>query len=224
VTLTLAIEASTATFAVLLGEAGRILAHREAERDASGRPSLPDLAASVLDAAGARFEDIGLIGLDVGPGNLAAVRGAVAYANGLAFSLGIGISQASSLELMAMAAGRDDPSPVLCARNAGSGNIYAGLFCASTAPDLRHGPLPDAVTAMAAGLAELRVAGDFTCEIAAELCGCAVSDTKVTRPDVFTLYELTAGQPDPARLVAAASPLNEGSPVFHPGADGRRGG
>lgn len=203
---TLAVETSTATFAAALTDGDRTLTRdlrgvRPAERD------LPALVAGLLAEAGCAFADLDRIAVDVGPGNLTAVRTGVAYANGLAFALGIGVATADALELMADQAG----TPVLCLRNAGGGRAYGGLFGAGPA-EYRHGPLAAVV---ATGVPEIAVAGDFRSEAAELLPGILVKDTGITGPDVATLLRLSAGRPtlDPTRERAAA-PLTDSSALF----------
>lgn len=207
---TLAIETSTATFAVAVagpgGTATRTLAGvRPADRD------LPALVAGLLADLGLRFADVDRVAVDVGPGNLTAVRTGVAYGNGLAFALGIGVASADALELMAAQAGVGPGTPVLCLRNAGGGRAYAGLFDGTAA--YRHGPLAEVVAAVAGP--EVTVAGDFRAEVAGLLPQVLVKDSGIAGPDVATLLALSAGRPtlDPTRERAPA-PLTDSSAVF----------
>jgi tRNA threonylcarbamoyl adenosine modification protein YeaZ len=208
--LTLALETSTATFAAALGTAAEVLATRvlaglpPAERD------LPGLVAALLADAGRSFGDVSRIAVDVGPGNLSAVRTGVAYGNGLAFALGAGVATANSLELMAAQAG--PTVPVLCLRNAGAGRAYAGWFAGGVAT-YRHGPLAEVAQAVSGP--EVVVAGDFRTEVADLLPGVLVKDSGIAGPDVRVLRWVTAGRPtvDPTRD-RAATPLTEQSPLF----------
>ena len=207
--LSLSIETSTAIFAAALAADGEIVAVRALEGVPPAQRDLPALVAGLLADTEHTFADLGRIAVDVGPGNLTAVRTGVAYADGLAFALGLGIATADSLELMAAQAG--DGTPVLCLRNAGAGRAYAGLFGAGE-PRYRHGPLRE-VAAVAGP--EVLVAGDFRTEVAELLPGVVVKDTGITGPDVRVLHRLTAGRPtlDPTRERAAA-PLTDSSPLF----------
>jgi tRNA threonylcarbamoyl adenosine modification protein YeaZ len=212
--LTLSIETSTATFAAALAVDGDIVAVRALEGVPPAERDLPGLVAGLLDGAGRAIADLGRIAVDVGPGNLTAVRTGVAYADGLAFALGLGIATADSLELMAAQAGAG--TPVLCLRNAGAGRAYAGLFGAGE-PQYRHGPLADVARVTGP---EVLVAGDFRAEVAELLPGVVVKDSGIAGPDVRVLNWITAGRPtlDPTRERAAA-PLTDSSPLFG-GTDG----
>lgn len=208
-TLSLCIETSTATFAAALAADGEIVAVRALEGVPPAQRDLPALVAGLLADTEHTFADLGRIAVDVGPGNLTAVRTGVAYADGLAFALGLGIATADSLELMAAQAGAG--TPVLCLRNAGAGRAYAGLFGAG-GPRYRHGPLPEVVAVTGP---EILVAGDFRTEVAELLPGVVVKDTGIAGPDVRVLHRITAGRPtlDPTRERAAA-PLTDSSPLF----------
>ena len=202
--LTLAVETSTSTFAVALGDGERVLATRELAGVAPRDRDLPGLVTGLLADAGYAFADLQRVAVDVGPGNLTAVRTGVAYANGLAFALGIGVVTADSLELMAARAGQ----PVLCLRNAGGGAAYGRL-----GPDYLHGPLAALAARVRTGA--VAVAGDFRAEVARLLPGVLVEDTGIAGPDPATLLRLTADRTplDPTRERAAA-PLTETSPLF----------
>ena len=208
--LTLALETSTATFAAALATADQVLAVRELAGVPPARRDLPALVSGLLADTGRSFADIGRVAVDVGPGNLTAVRTGVAYGNGLAFALGAAVATANSLELMAAQAG--PAVPVLALRNAGAGRAYAGWFAGGTAA-YRHGPLADVVRVVTGP--ELVVAGDFRAEVADLLPGVLVKDAGIAGPDVRVLRWVTAARPtvDPTRE-RAATPLTEQSPLF----------
>jgi tRNA threonylcarbamoyl adenosine modification protein YeaZ len=208
--LTLALETSTATFAAALATADEVLASRALAGVPPAERDLPALVGALLADAGRSFADVSRIAVDVGPGNLTAVRTGVAYGNGLAFALGAGVATANSLELMAAQAG--PTVPVLCLRTAGAGRAYAGWFAGGDAT-YRHGPLAEVVRAVRGP--EVVVAGDFRAEVADLLPGVLVKDSGIAGPDVRVLRWVTAGRPtvDPTRE-RAATPLTEQSPLF----------
>lgn len=218
--LVLALEASSRTYAVAVGDGEEPRAQAAIRRDDPAFRGLSELVTQTLDRAGETFGDIATIGVDVGPGGLLSIRAAVAYANGLAFALGARIFPISSLELMAMAAQQAHRGPILCLKRGLGGNTYAALFADGEIADMRHGPPGSVVPAVAGGLARVCVAGTATDDVAGLLAGVVVEDSKIEDADVVVLYRAArAAAAEPERLVPAASPLNEASRIFHePGA------
>jgi tRNA A37 threonylcarbamoyladenosine modification protein TsaB len=218
--LVLALEASSRTYAVAVGDGEDPRAQAAARRDDPSFRGLSELVTRTLDRAGENFGDIGTIGVDVGPGGLLSVRAVVAYANGLAFALGAKVFPISSLELMAVAAQQSHRDPILCLKRGLGGNTYAGLFADGEMADMRHGPPDSVVPAIAGGLARVCVAGAARDDVVGLLPGVFAEDSMIDEADVVDLYRTArAAAADPERLVSAASPLNEASRIFHePGA------
>jgi tRNA threonylcarbamoyl adenosine modification protein YeaZ len=214
--LVLALEASSRTYAVAVGDGEEPRAQAAVRRDDPSFRGLSELVSRTLDRAGERFGDIGTIGVDVGPGGLLSIRAAVAYANGLAFALGARIFPISSLELMAMAAQQAHPGPILGLKRGLGGNTYAALFADGEVVDMRHGRPDSVVPAVAGGLTRVWVAGTAKDDVEGLLAGVVVEHSGIEDADVAVLYRAArAAAADPERLVPAASPLNEGSRIFH---------
>jgi tRNA threonylcarbamoyladenosine biosynthesis protein TsaB len=218
--LVLALEASSRTYAVAVGDREEPRAQAAVRRDDPSFRGLSELVSRTLDRAGETFGDIGTIGVDIGPGGLLSIRAAVAYANGLAFALGARIFPISSLELMAMAAQQAHRGPILCLKGGLGGNTYAALSADGELVDMRHGPPDSVVPAVAGDLARVCVAGTAKDDVEGLLAGVVVEHSGIEDADVVVLYRAArAAAADPERLVPAASPLNEGSRIFHePGA------
>jgi tRNA threonylcarbamoyl adenosine modification protein YeaZ len=215
--LVLALEASSRTYAIAVGAGERPLAQRVIRRDDGAFVDLGELVAGALAAAEVTFGDIDTIAVDVGPGDVLSTRAAVAYANGLAFSLGVKIFAITSLELMASAAKQTHRGPLLCLKRGMGGNTYAGLFVNGEIAEMRLGPPRSIVPIIAAGLETICVAGTSTDDVTDLLPGVTVRDSGITNADVAVLYQAarTVVVADPKRLVPAASPVNEGSWIFH---------
>lgn len=212
----LALEASSRTYAVAAGDGDRPRAQRASRRDDPAFTGLGDLVAQTLAASEAAFRDIATIAVDIGPGGLSSMRAAVAYANGLAFSLGVPLFPITSLELMAIAAGETHEGPFLCLRRGTGGNTYAGLFADGQLAELRHGPHDSVVPSVAGGLERACLAGVPAADVAGLLPGVAVTDTGIADADVAVLYRTArAAMSGPERLVPIASPVNEASLIFH---------
>jgi tRNA threonylcarbamoyl adenosine modification protein YeaZ len=216
VTLVLALDTSSRTYAVALGSEDRPGSERHSSPRDAGFAGLGDMVAQALAEAGRTFGEIGAIGVDIGPGGLSSIRAAVAYANGLAFSLGVRILPVSSLELMAVAAQHARRDPVLCLKRGQAGNVYAGLFVNGENTELRHGPPASVIPEIASGLDRICLAGAAADEAVGLLTGVTLVDTGIVDADVTVLYQETrAVLARPGRLVSAAVPLNEASRVFH---------
>jgi tRNA A37 threonylcarbamoyladenosine modification protein TsaB len=214
--LLLAVESTSGRYAVAAGRPGEPLAHQASRRDEPGFEGLGKLAGSALASLGAAVADLDELAVDVGPGNLSSVRAAVAYVNGLAFSLGIKVFCANSLELLAASRDPAVPLPVLCMRKASGGNAYLGLFDSSRPPQLAYGQLGTTVAALCGHLKTLAVAGGPADVIAGLLPAATVHDARVDHPSVDVLYQIARSSGGQAgRIVGMAHPLNEGSPVFH---------
>lgn len=213
--LLLAIESTSGLYSVAAGTGEEPGSRRASRREDPGFAGLGDLVSAVLAELGAAAADIDRLAADVGPGNLSSVRAAVAYVNGLAFSLSRPVFCANSLELMAMGL-VGGPVPVLCLRKASGGNAYLGRYAADGTPIMTFGRLERAVPAVCGELPAVAVAGAFKDQVAKLLPDCHVIDTGVDHPDVDVLYRMArAGGADSGRLVPQAQALNEGSPVFH---------
>jgi tRNA threonylcarbamoyladenosine biosynthesis protein TsaB len=226
--LLLSIDTSSRTYAVAAGAGDRPDAVRTARRGEPGFEGVGGLASAVVADLGARFRDIEVIAVDTGPGGLSSIRSAVAYANGLAFSLGVRVFPVTSLELMAIAAEgatgakATAADPVLSLKRAQGGNVYAGLFADGEMTVMRHGQPGEILPELTGGLAAFRLAGLTAADLDGLAApgltgGAAVTETGIGEADVTVLYETAkASVRAPDRTAALATALNEGSPVFHP--------
>jgi tRNA threonylcarbamoyladenosine biosynthesis protein TsaB len=214
--LVLALEASSGSYDVAVGTGHDPAAQQTSSRADPEFKGLGELVLRTLSAAGAAVRDVDAIAVDVGPGSLSSIRAAVAYANGLAFSLGIPIWPAISLQLMAAQARPACRGPVLCLRKGEGRNAYAGLFSPEgEAVEMRYGPRASILPAMVSGLTEACFAGAYQDEVFGLLPEVKFTDTGVVNPDVITLYRAARAAGAHGQLVSAASPVNEGSKILH---------
>ena len=207
--LLLAIETSTAQYGLALGENDVVRAQTLAGPDTSR-----DLAASlraILASAGAGIEDIGAIGVDIGPGSLGSLRDGVNFANALAYARGVPAYAFTSFELLGHAVASE--RRLLCVRRANEGLAYAGLFEGGAVQKMRWGALADIVRDLA-GDAPVECAGALA-DAAAEVLGARARVVSTDGPRAATLIEIGVSQRsahDPLR--APALPINERSQVF----------
>jgi tRNA threonylcarbamoyladenosine biosynthesis protein TsaB len=213
--LLLAIESTSGLYSVAAGTGDEVGSRRASRREDPGFAGLGELVSATLAELGAGAADIDRLAVDVGPGNLSSVRAAVAYVNGLAFSLSRPVFCANSLELMAVGL-VGGPVPVLCVRKASGGNAYLGRYGGDGTPTLTFGKLERVVPALCGDLTAVAVAGAFRDQVAKLLPDCHVIDSGVDHPAADVLYRMArADSADSGRLVAQAQALNEGSRVFH---------
>jgi tRNA threonylcarbamoyladenosine biosynthesis protein TsaB len=216
VSLGLAIESSSISYGVAVGFGPEVIEYRAMRRDHPDFVGVGSLVSGTIAAAGYRFDQVDFLAVDAGPGNLSSVRAGVSYVNGLAFSLGRPVLPVNSLEALAHATGVTDVA-VLCLRNAGGGNVYAGLYRAGGMLAIRHGRLAEVAASIAAGQAEIAVAGVFREEARAALTGVTVRDTGLEFPDAVTLYHRLSwavANGGARSLVPFATPLTEASTLF----------
>ncbi|MBX6721832.1 MAG: tRNA (adenosine(37)-N6)-threonylcarbamoyltransferase complex dimerization subunit type 1 TsaB [Dactylosporangium sp.] len=208
--IVLALDTASGRYSAAVASAGAVVSHRVVDR--TEVDDVGSVARSVLDEAGLRLPEVTLIAVCTGPGNLAAVRNGVAYANGLAFSLGLPIFAASSLQLLAFAAARDADTEVLAVRPSAAGTIYAGMFRGSSLQQLVYGAAADVVKQLTAGRDTIVVAGRSRPSVA-ELATIPVVESGIVDSDAPTLCRFLVSRPEPD-LVSTARPLTETSPEF----------
>lgn len=90
---------------------------------------LPADLTRVLDAAGARVEDVDLFAVAAGPGSFTGLRVGIATVQGLAMARGRSIVPVSVLEALARAAA-DDGAPIAAWMDAQRGEVFAETYAA----------------------------------------------------------------------------------------------
>lgn len=214
--LTLAIETSSNNYSIALCTLRDVITCQTIRRDDPSFQGIGTLVSSTLSEVGGGFQDIERLAVNIGPGNLGSVRAGVAYVNGLAFSLQRLIYCADSLSLLAAEVAEPGGEAVLCLRNAGSGNVYAGLFRDGRNSRMSHGPMDLMVNSLAGNLARVSVAGAFRQEVKGLLPDVLVRDTGIEFPHVSTLHRVLVEKGiNIAEFVPFASPLNDSSSIFH---------
>lgn len=216
--LILCIETSSDRFSVVFGRGGRVLFDSSLDPLQAVSKDLPYLVGCGLTATGQRLDEIGIIAVDVGPGNLGSVRTGVAFANGLAFSLNKPLCALNAFELIGHDAAQQGDVPILCIRKASAGNVFAAWYAGGVVTRMRFGPLAATVQALAthAGAQRFAVAGAFRADIAALLPAASISDSGIEIPQARTMLQLDLGGPArAASLSAQISPLNDQSPIFY---------
>jgi tRNA threonylcarbamoyl adenosine modification protein YeaZ len=159
-------------------------------------------------------QEIQAIAVNIGPGGLSFVRTGVAFANGLAFSLGIPVCPVSSFELMGFEAAKTFQMPILCTMKASGGNAYAGLYDRGSVIATKFGVMAEVFAAITKDLTEFAVTGTYRNEVQQLLPQFKIHDSKIQICQAKTFLELESvfdRRSDPPYSV---SPLTEQSAVF----------
>ncbi len=123
----LAIDSSTSTAAVGIGENGKTLISRFTNNGLTHSQTLMPMVAECLAECGLTMKQIGAVAVTVGPGSFTGVRIGISTAKGLAMGADIGVIPVSSLAALAEngAGGKTLLCPVFDAR---CGQVYNALF------------------------------------------------------------------------------------------------
>jgi tRNA threonylcarbamoyladenosine biosynthesis protein TsaB len=192
---------------------GVVLAERAERESRSHTVSLPRLIERLLADAGLRLEDVGGLGVSIGPGSFTGLRIGLALAKGIAFAGGVPLVGVPTLEALAWVAEAAPGETVCAALDARKREVYAALFEAG--PDGPRRLTPDLVLAPAA-LAERMPVGCVVVGDAADVYAETVAPHAVVRP--FATHHPRGGVV--ARLaaerLAAGEAANPGSlePVY----------
>jgi tRNA threonylcarbamoyladenosine biosynthesis protein TsaB len=107
-------------------DGGRVLAARSEAMQRGHQERLAAVTGEALAQAGVGFDQIGRIGVTVGPGSFTGLRVGLAFAKGLALALGVPLAGMGSLE--ALAASAPDAGRLVAAIDARRGQAYLQPF------------------------------------------------------------------------------------------------
>jgi tRNA threonylcarbamoyladenosine biosynthesis protein TsaB len=102
--------------------------------------------------------DIATVIVDTGPGGTSRVRTGIAFANGLAYGLGVPVIPVSSMELAGRDAGIRFNLPVITSVKSIKGNAYVGLFQHNELT-MNYGKIEDTVPCLTEDLSAFAVVG-----------------------------------------------------------------
>lgn len=199
--LTLAIDCSARFCAVALHRAAddAILAAESHDIGRGHAERLPAIVQSVMATAETGFDDIGRIGVTVGPGSFAGIRVGVAFARGLSLALAAPAVGIGSLEAIAIPAARRHGKTVMAALDARRGHVWTFAADASGKPVAEAAELtPQAAANLAldTGCALLGSGAQLLADLEAQLTSSIIGD--IAAPAIE----------DVVRLAAATDPEN----------------
>lgn len=213
--LTLAIDCSAVLCAVAVHDDGedRVLAEQSPAIGRGHAERLPGVVETVMRDAGLQLPQVGRIGVTIGPGSFAGIRVGVAFARGLALTLGIQAVGVGSLDALARPAARLRGRAVMAVLDARRDRLWA--LVASADGDVLHSGAeltPEAAAELAA---------DAGCEI----LGSGGSILSALRPELSSSLigdSVAPGIGDVARLAAQLDPeTNPPEPLYLREADAK---
>jgi tRNA threonylcarbamoyladenosine biosynthesis protein TsaB len=156
--LTLGISTSSGQFALVFGENNKLLFNSD-ELQFSANKDITELMLKGLEVTAKSVRDISNIIVDIGPGGTSRVRTGIAFANSLAYSLGISVCPVSSMELAGLDAWAEFSLPVIATVKSIGGNAYIGFFNNGKLVGIEYGNLKNIVTKFTEGTDEIVVVG-----------------------------------------------------------------
>ena len=183
--------------------------------DPASGPSIAEQVDAVLAGAGRTPREISRIVVDVGPGRLSAVRGAVSFANALAFALDRPILPVVSSRAAGWQAAQRLDLPAVVVHKAAAGAAYVGLVEGARLTRLRHGPLATMLAKTAHGLPAFALVGLARETAEAALPGVDIfdgGDGEITPASFLTLAETAQ---ETAWVRGPVHPVTEQSDEVH---------
>ncbi len=176
----LAIDTSTGPCSVAVWHNGKITAYVENTKPVVQSAELIGMIEAALKQSAITYNDLTQIAATTGPGSFTGIRVGLASARGIAFATKRPTVGYTTLEVVAAAARKENPGPVLAVLNAGKGEYYYQPFDASGTP-LAEPLLAAPETALALG-------GTIAGNIPGATCS-------ITFPRAHALAELAALKP-----------------------------
>ena len=156
--LTLGISTSSGQFALVLGEDNKLIFDSD-DFQLSEKKDISILISTCLEFTKISVSSISNIIADIGPGGTSRVRTGIAFANSLAYSLGIAVCPVSSLELAGIEAWDNYARPVISTVKSINGNAYCGFFNNNKLISIEYGTINNLIPHLANGLEEIVVVG-----------------------------------------------------------------
>ena len=154
--LTVGVSTSSGQFALVIGENNKVFFDSSEYSDHDGE--LDDSLSAGLKYCKREINEIAHIIVDIGPGGTSRVRTGIAFANSLAYSLGISVSPVSSMELAGIDAWNRYNLPAINSVRSIKGNAYVGLYNHNLSA-IKYGTVNDLVPLMVNGIEKFVVVG-----------------------------------------------------------------
>ncbi len=159
--LTIGISTSSSKFNLAIGEEENIIFNSE-DLLLNNNKKISFLLSTGLKNSKKTVNEISNIIVDIGPGGTSRVRTGVAFANSLAYSLGISVCPVSSFELIGIQVWEKFKLPIICTVKSIRGSAYIGLYNNKKLILTKHGNIKNIIHKLTETIDEFVITGYHT--------------------------------------------------------------
>ena len=186
--LTLGISTSFSNYAIIIAKEGKVLFNSN-DIHFEERKNITEWFDVALEKSKISVKDISKIIVDIGPGGTTSVRTGVAFANSLAFSLGIPVCPVTSIELLTMTSWNQKELPVVSLIKFMKNNYFVGFYDGKNDYQILYGELPDILPDLLKNIHEFVVTGKFISKVEELFPEKEIVDLSILKGDVKLLIE-----------------------------------
>ncbi len=163
--LTLGISTSFSNYAIIIAKAGDVLFNSN-DLHFEEKKNITEWFEVALEESKISVKDISKIIVDIGPGGTTSVRTGVAFANSLAYSLGIAVCPVSSIELLSMTSWAQQKTTVLSLIKFMKNDYFIGFYDGKNDIRILYGELADVLPDLLKDEKSLIITGKFQQKVA----------------------------------------------------------
>ena len=163
--LTLGISTSFSNYAIIIAKEGDVLFNSN-DLYFEEKKNITEWFEVALEKSKISIKDISKIIVDIGPGGTTSVRTGVAFANSLAYSLGIAVCPVSSIELLSMTSWAQQKTTVLSLIKFMKNDYFIGFYDGKNDIRILYGELADVLPNLLKDEKSLIITGKFQQKVA----------------------------------------------------------
>ena len=186
--MTLGISTSFSEYAVILATEGQIKFNSN-NHVFEQKKNITELFDEALKISRISVKEISKIIVDIGPGGTTSVRTGVAFANSLAFSLGIAVCPVSSIELLSMTSWNRSQLPVLSLIKFMKNDYFIGFYNGKSEVQILYGELSDVLPNLLKNENSIVVTGKFQQKVVDLFPDLKITDLGIMKGDTKLLIE-----------------------------------
>jgi tRNA A37 threonylcarbamoyladenosine modification protein TsaB len=161
--LTLGISTSSSRFGIIISKGEEILTNSDEleEIETNNLKEIHAVFTLCMSKIEYDIQNIENIIVDNGPGGTSSVRTGVAYANALAYSLGIGVRSISSFELLGLDLWLKNNKPIILTTKSIKGNAFVGFYENNSLKSISYGKTEEIVNNLVNNIDDFIVTGFY---------------------------------------------------------------